>query len=124
VDESAAILRSALRAMGEPGSGEIIERFIMVIHCIVSLRVGATPAELTALGIALWRWCLDVSAGSHGRYPCLGNQTLADLVARQVSGGPIYFRGSRPTRDALQRSGLPVRGSGHDDCQPASRSPR
>lgn len=51
----------------------------MFVHCDVILLSSATPAQLTAVGLALWRWCLAAS-GEHGMYPCLDNRTLSDLV--------------------------------------------
>lgn len=52
----------------------------MPVYCDFILRRGATPEELSALGLALWGWCLRVS-GDAGVYPNLDNQTLADLIA-------------------------------------------
>src|SRR5438477_235323 len=33
------------------------KEFVMSINCDVILQWGATPAQLTDLGVALWRWC-------------------------------------------------------------------
>jgi hypothetical protein len=52
----------------------------MPTDCEIILRWEATPAELTGVGLALWRWCLDQSAEG-GTYPYLNNQTLSDLIA-------------------------------------------
>jgi hypothetical protein len=60
----------------------------MPIRCAVILRWGATPAQLTAVGTALWDWCRR-AAGNSGVYQYLDNQALADLIAGQfpASGG-------------------------------------
>ena len=55
----------------------------MAIHCDVILSWGATPAQLTALGAALWRWC-TWGAGNAGIYQFLDNQGLADLIAGKL----------------------------------------
>lgn len=55
----------------------------MVIRCDVSLRWSATPAELRALGAALWGWC-NRAAGGAGIYQYLDSQALADLVAGKL----------------------------------------
>jgi hypothetical protein len=52
----------------------------MVVHCDVILNTSATPAQLTAVGRAVWMWCLGAS-GEHGMYPRLDNRTLVDLIA-------------------------------------------
>lgn len=51
----------------------------MSIHCDLLLRWTTTPAQLTALGAALWRW--HNRAAGAGIYQCLDNQALADLIA-------------------------------------------
>ncbi len=51
----------------------------MSIRCDVTLRWGATPQELRALGAALWRWCMR-AVGDRGIYPYLDNEILADLM--------------------------------------------
>jgi hypothetical protein len=52
----------------------------MSIHCDVFLKWGATPAQLSTLGAALWGWC-NHTAGDTGTYQYLDNQALADLIA-------------------------------------------
>lgn len=64
----------------------------MSIHCDVILAWNATPVQLTALGIALWRWCSHV-AGRTSIYQYLDNQTLADLIAGRF---PAPDQGGRP----------------------------
>lgn len=51
----------------------------MSVYCHVVLRPEATPAQLAALGTALWRWCAG-TAGAGGIYQYLDNQALADLM--------------------------------------------
>jgi hypothetical protein len=55
----------------------------MSIKCDVILRGTATPDQLTALGAALWRWCIG-AAGDTGIYQHLDNQALADLIAGKL----------------------------------------
>ena len=55
----------------------------MSINCDVILQWGATPAQLTDLGAALWRSC-NHAAGSTGIYQYLDNQALADLIAGKL----------------------------------------
>jgi len=52
----------------------------MSVNCEVTLQWGATPEQLTALGIALWRWCVG-AAGETGIYQYRDSQALADLIA-------------------------------------------
>src|SRR5438045_3899384 len=52
----------------------------MSITCEVILPWAATPAQLTAVGAALWRWCTR-AARDTGIYKFLENQALADLIA-------------------------------------------
>jgi hypothetical protein len=61
----------------------------MSVNCDVIVRWGATPEQLTALGAALWRWCIR-AAGDTGIYRRLDNQALADLIAGKLpaAGGP------------------------------------
>lgn len=92
---------------------------VMAVHCDVILEGSATPAQLSALGGALWRWC-SRAAGDTGIYQCLDNQALADLVAgklpasspmlRQTGGWGVHFRvrdeishDRRATIDSLRR---------------------
>ena len=55
----------------------------MAIQCDVLLQWNATPAQLTALGAGLWRWC-NRTAGDTGIYQYLDNQALADLIAGKL----------------------------------------
>ncbi len=52
----------------------------MSVTCEVTVQWGATPEQLTALGGALWRWCVRGAEGA-GIYGCLNSQPLADLIA-------------------------------------------
>ncbi len=45
----------------------------MSIKCDVFLQWTATPDQLTALGAALWRWCIRAAADT-GIYQYLDNQ--------------------------------------------------
>ena len=91
----------------------------MSIHFDVIIQPSATPAQLTALGAALWRWCTR-AAGDTGIYRYLDNQPLADLIAgkfpasnltpRQAGPGGLHFRvrdeasqDRRATVDSLRR---------------------
>jgi hypothetical protein len=51
----------------------------MSINCDVILKWSATPAQLTALGTALWRWCSLVTNATVFQFH--DNQILADLMA-------------------------------------------
>jgi hypothetical protein len=62
----------------------------MTIHCDVFLRDSATPAQLTAVGGAFWRWC--TATAGNGVYPFLDNQTLADLIAGELPNSGVHFR--------------------------------
>jgi hypothetical protein len=61
----------------------IVREPIMSINCDLILQWSATPAELTDLGAALWRWC-NHAAGDTGIYQYLDNQALADLIAGKL----------------------------------------
>jgi len=73
----------------------------MSINCDVILQGSVTPAQLTTLGAALWRWC-NGAAGDTGAYQYLDSQVLADLIAgklpafsqtpRQAARGRVHFR--------------------------------
>ena len=97
----------------------------MSIDCDVILQWSATPAQLTALGAALWRWCNRAAADS-GIYQYLDNQALADLIAgqlpastqtpRQAERRSVHFRvrddaspGRQATIDSLRRQ-IPAKG--------------
>lgn len=68
----------------------------MAIDCEIILRWDATPEQLTAVGLALWPWCLSNSAVA-GMYPYLNNQTLADLIAGKFpETNPIRTDTGRP----------------------------
>jgi hypothetical protein len=55
------------------------KELIMSINCDFILQESATPAQLNALGSALWRWCARAAANT-GVYRSLDNQVLADLI--------------------------------------------
>jgi hypothetical protein len=55
----------------------------MPVTCDIIVRWSATPKQLAALGIALWRWC-NRTAGDTGSYQYLDNQALADLIAGKL----------------------------------------
>jgi hypothetical protein len=97
----------------------------MSINCDVILHWSATPAQLKALGAALWRWC-NRAAGGTGIYQFLDNQALADLIAgklpassqtpRQGQHRGVHFRvrdeasqDGQATRDSLRHS-IPAQG--------------
>lgn len=54
----------------------------MTIKCDFMVQWNATPEQLTAVGMALWRWCIR-ARGPTGTYRCIDNQPLADLIAGQ-----------------------------------------
>lgn len=70
----------------------------MPIDCEIILRWEAKPEQLTAMGLALWRWCLNQSADTD-TYPYLNNQVLSDLIAGE-------FPGTDPSR-ARRAAGQP-----------------
>jgi hypothetical protein len=91
------------------------------IICEVTVQWSATPEQLSALGGALWRWCVR-GAGGAGIYGCLDSQPLADLIAgtlpRSGRVGPrgMQFRlqdeasrSRQATIDSL-RGAIPVKG--------------
>jgi hypothetical protein len=93
----------------------------MSVDCEVTVQWGATPEQLSALGGALWRWCVR-GAGDAGIYGCLDNQPLADLIAgtlprsgraerRGVHFGlrDVASQSRQATIDSLRR-GIPVKG--------------
>ncbi len=55
----------------------------MARRCDVILSWQAPPAQLAALGAALWRWC-KWGAGNSGMYQFLDNQAPADLIAGKL----------------------------------------
>jgi hypothetical protein len=55
----------------------------MSVDCTIILKPSATREQLTALGGALWRWCIR-AAGGTGVYQYLDNQALADLIAGRL----------------------------------------
>ncbi len=55
----------------------------MSIQCDIVLQWSATPAQLTALGSALWNWCMR-TAGDSGVYQYLDSDALADLIAGKL----------------------------------------
>jgi hypothetical protein len=93
----------------------------MSMNCDLILQWSATPAELTDLGAALWRWC-NRTAGETSIYQYLDNQALADLiagklpVASQTERRGVHFRfrdeGShdrQATIDSLRKE-IPAKG--------------
>jgi hypothetical protein len=54
--------------------------FLMSRTCDVILDWSATPAELNALGTALWSWC-QRTGGDGATYRNVDSQSLADLIA-------------------------------------------
>jgi hypothetical protein len=64
----------------------------VTVYCHVILNPIATPAQLTVLGAALWRWCAR-AAGSASIYQYFDNQALADLLAGRL---PAADRTARP----------------------------
>ena len=93
----------------------------MPVHHEVILRWDATPEQLSAVGTALWRWCVR-AAGDGGLYQYLDDQPLADLIAgtlprssRSDARG-VHFRvrdkaspSRRATIDGLRRQ-MPAQG--------------
>ena len=88
----------------------------MSMNCDIILKWSATPEQLTALGTALWRWCIR-AAGATGIYQHLDNQALADLIAGKLPdssqtpwradprGVHFSFQGeASPDREATIRS--------------------
>jgi hypothetical protein len=70
---------------------------VMPVKCDVIVGWGATPEQLTAVGAALWRWCVR-GAEAGGIYQYLDNQALADLIAGRLpvsdrTAGPADRRG-------------------------------
>jgi hypothetical protein len=69
----------------------------MATTCDVIVAWDATPEQRTAVGTALWRWCVR-GVGDRDIYRFLDNQLLADLIAGQFPGpgrvpGPMDSRG-------------------------------
>ena len=77
------------------------KELVMSINCDVIVPWSATPAELTDLGAALWRWC-NHAAGDTGIYQYLDNQALADLIAGKLPA-------SRQTPGRADRRGVHLR---------------
>jgi len=68
----------------------------MAIDCAITLRWDLRPAQLRALGSALWTWCSS-AACSGSIYQYLDNQALADLVdGRFPSSGGKVGKGRLP----------------------------
>jgi hypothetical protein len=59
------------------------KEILMSMNCDLILQWSATPAELTSLGAALWRWC-NRTAADTSIYQHLDNQALADLIAGKL----------------------------------------
>jgi hypothetical protein len=97
------------------------KEFNMSMNCDVILKWSATPVELTNLGAALWRRCID-TAGGAGIYQYLDNQKLADLIAgrlprsSQFELGRVHFRfrdevsNDREATIESLRNGIPDKG--------------
>lgn len=60
----------------------------MSVHCDIILRWSATPAQLTAVGEALWRWCNRTDEDT-SMYQRLNSQALADLIAGKLPAPSI-----------------------------------
>jgi hypothetical protein len=54
----------------------------MILHDVI-LRWDATPAQLRAVGAALWSWCHRVEADGD-IFQAIDNQALADLIAGKL----------------------------------------
>ena len=107
----------------------------MSIHCDVIIQPCATPAQLTALGAALWRWCTR-AARDTGIYQYVDNQPLADLIAgkfpasnltpRQAEPGGVHFRvrdgASRDRRASVDSLRREIPGQGVADIVVDGRS--
>lgn len=52
----------------------------MAFTCDIVLSWNATPIQLTAVGTALWRWCLGSSDDAR-MYSNINSQVLSDLIA-------------------------------------------
>jgi hypothetical protein len=75
----------------------------MSIDCDVIVDRSATSAQLTALGIALWRWCHLTTKRSR-IYQYLDSQVLADLIA-----GKLPSSGQTPEQASQRPDGVHVR---------------
>jgi hypothetical protein len=92
----------------------------MSVQCDVILQPRATPEQLTALGTALWRWCIRAT-GDTGIYRLVNNQALADLMTGKLPAsshgdGDFHFRmrdevshGRQATIESLRRE-MPAKG--------------
>jgi hypothetical protein len=78
-------------------------RISMSIDCDVIVDRSATSAELTALGVALWRWC-HLTTRRSPIYEHLGSQVLADLIA-----GRLPASGQTPEQAEQRADGVHVR---------------
>jgi hypothetical protein len=111
------------RAVSERGGfpKASVKELNMSMNCDIILQWSATPAELTDLGAALWRWC-NRTAGDTSIYQFLDNQALADLIAgklpvvSQTERRGVHFKfrdeGShdrQATIDSLRRE-IPAKG--------------
>jgi hypothetical protein len=85
----------------------------MAIDCNIGLRWDATPAQLTTLGGALWRWCTRPARGN-GIYQYLDSQPLSDLIA-----GRFPAPGNRPPLAGQRGAHFTVRDEVSDDRRSA-----
>jgi hypothetical protein len=69
------VIAEAHRAVSKRGGfpKASAKELTMSMNCDIILQWSATPAELTDLGAALWRWC-NRTAGDTGIYQYLDNQ--------------------------------------------------
>jgi hypothetical protein len=117
------VIAEAHRAVSKRGSfpQASTKELVMSMNCDLILQWSATPAELTNLGAALWRWC-NRTAAKTSIYQYLDNQPLADLiagklpVASQTERRGVHFRfrdeashDRRATIDSLRRE-IPAKG--------------
>lgn len=80
-------------------------RPVMSMKCNVIMHWSATPAQLTSIGEALWRWCIR-AAGESSIYEYLDNQGLADLIAGKF---PASSMDQRPRVQLCVRDESPGR---------------
>jgi hypothetical protein len=88
------ICRGRAVTLAPAGNGRMRPReHVMPSKCEVIVAWGATTEQLTAVGTALWRWCVR-GVGYRDLYQYVNNQLLADLIAgRFPAAGPVDRRG-------------------------------